>query len=312
MMLLNFVIFFGALAVLAWSSHKVISATIKLSKAIGIAEFAIGYLLISVITSLPELTVSILSATSGEGGIVIGNVLGSNIVNILLVLGIVAMFHGVKLKRKQLRDNAEILLLITGIPLLFLVKGSINHMEGQFLFAIFIFYAFFVSKQKIRLGKVGKKDDTTWGKLFIGFLIGLLLVIVSAHFVVQSAIELAYALEVPEFIIGSTLIAFGTSLPELAIAVNAVRRRHIELAIGDVLGSCVVNLTLVLGSASILQHLEADFTVFATTLFFLIGTNVLLTYLLIKHNGLKKVHGVLFVVMYFLFLMVEAGIGLTV
>ena len=311
-MLLDFALFAVALAVLAWSSHSVIKASIRLAKALGIAEFAVGYLIISIVTSIPEMMVSIMSAMSNRGGIVIGNVLGSNIVNILLVLGIVATFRGVKFKKTQLRDNAEILLLITGIPLIFLVKGGLNALEGQFLLATYIFYAFFVVKQRIKLGKVDHADKFEWRKLLVEVLGALILVVVSAHVVVDSGVAIAYALHMPDFIIAATMIAFGTSLPELAIAVNAIRKRHVGLALGDVLGSCVVNLTLILGSAAILGPLKADFTVFATTLFFLIGTNVLLTYLLIKHNGLKKVHGVMFLVLYFIFLMIEISMGIAV
>ncbi len=301
----QFVVFIISLLVVVFFSNIVIRAVMKLAEYLKIAEFAIGFVVISIFTSLPEFIISTTAAYSGEPGIAVGNVLGSNITNILLVLGLAIVLRGVVVRRKELEENSEILLLITLAPLIFFLRGTLGFFEGLLLVLLFAIYVFFVIKRDYRFEFPDHVLAKDWIATNLQFWFGMVVVIVSARFVISSAAALAAMLSLPESAIGVTIVAFGTSLPELAIAVGAVKKGHTGLALGEVLGSNVVNLTLVLGAAAIIHPLSADYSTFASTIAFLVAICILLWYLLVKHNRLSRRHGMLFVLLYILFIMSE-------
>ncbi|MCK4326852.1 MAG: calcium/sodium antiporter [Candidatus Diapherotrites archaeon] len=295
----------GSLAALVVFSNVVIHAAMKIADYLKIGEFALGFIAISIFTSLPELVVALTAAYTGEVGIAIGNVLGSNITNILLVLGLAVAIKGVRVKRKELMENAEILLLITFAPLIFFLRGSIGFYEGLLLLLLFALYVFFVAKRDYRFELTDHVRTKDWVLYNAKFWFGMVLVVIAAQFVVGSAASLAAQLMIPESTIAVTIIALGTSLPELAIAIGAVKKGHTNLALGEVLGSNVVNITLVLGAAALLNPLSADYETFASTIAFLVGVSLLLWYLLVKHTRLSRRHGVMFVLLYAVFLMMH-------
>lgn len=143
------------------------------------------------------------------------------------------------------------------------------------------------------------------GKALAFFAGGLLVVIASARYVISSAVELASSAGIPEGLIGMTFIAFGTTLPELAVDFVAIRRGHTALAIGDILGSSVINLTLVLGSAVVISPILNSTALFGTALVFLVAVNFFLWYMLMRHEGISKNMGLILLIGYVLFIMVE-------
>ncbi|MFH2105980.1 MAG: sodium:calcium antiporter [Candidatus Micrarchaeota archaeon] len=308
MVFFDFLVLLFFLAVLAKSSSYVVDNAIKLSTFFGINQMALGFLLISFSTSLPELSVSVISSTLGEGAIAVGNVFGSNISNILLILGIAAFLYGIKLKKANLKDIALVLVLTTLISLYIIFNslvlgGSIGFFEGFVLLLLFIFYVYSVfSKRKFDLdgrSTVTKKEALS---SFIYFCFFIILVLISSGFVVEYSVTIAETFGLAKSFIGATIIAIGTSLPELSVDLQAVRKGHYGLAIGDAIGSNMMNLTLVLGVAVIINPVSVVLHVLIIALLFAIVANIFLFYFASTTSALSKNTGALFLVVYLIYI----------
>ncbi len=311
MILAELLVLLVSLAVLAKSSAAVVENAVKLSAFFGISTLAIGFVLISVSTSLPELSVSVLSSTSGNGAIAAGNVFGSNIANILLVLGLGAALYGFTIKRSELLDIGLVLVLTTVISAYIIYAASISQRtlafpEGLVLLGLFAAYVYSVLHRKRQLpgheaAKVSKKEALA---AFLWFFASILVVLASAGFVVESAIKLAGELGLAESFIGATLVAVGTSLPELSVDLQAIRKRQYGLALGDAIGSNMANITLVLGTAAVINPISITLPVFIIALLFAITANILLFYAAAADRHLRRPAGLLFLAMYAAYLVI--------
>lgn len=298
-----------SLAFLSKSSSVVVENAVKLSKFFGVSEVAIGFILLAVSTSLPELSVSIISSTLGEGAIAAGNVFGSNIANILFILGVGAFFYGLKINKSVLNDVAIVLVLTTLISSYIIFNSLVRSqalglLESVILLLLFAGYVVYVFSKKNKDGKNAESNVTKKEALyaFLYFSIAIVLVLVSASFVVSSAVKLAQTLNLAESFIGATIIAIGTSLPELSIDVQAIRKKHYGLALGDAIGSNMVNLTLVLGVAGAINPISIVLPVFIAALLFAIVANILLFYVAAVNKRLQKNGGLAFLIVYAIYL----------
>lgn len=299
-------VFAISLFVLSKSSIWVINSTIKLSEYLGISGLAAGYIFIAFGTSMPDFMVSLQAALAGKSSIAMGDVLGSSIANVCLVLGITALMKPLYIRREHTLESAELLLIASIIPLLLLYLGGAGFYTGLFLLLVFLLYVFLVLKRRFSMDLPAGRPHHNDLLKELGLLLGgLVALIISGHFVIDSTVWLAGQAGVPEALIGMTLIAFGTTLPELAVDFVAIRRGHAALALGDILGSSVINLTLVLGSALVISPVNNSLAFYATALVFLIAVNFFLWYMLMRHEGVSKQMGAVLVVGYFLFLMLE-------
>ncbi|MEM4366949.1 MAG: sodium:calcium antiporter [Candidatus Anstonellales archaeon] len=297
-----------SLAVLAKSSSTVVESAVKLSNFFGISQLAVGFILLAVATSLPELSVSVLSSTAGEGAIAAGNVFGSNIANILLVLGLGGFIYGLKIGKGTLNDIAIVLLLTTIISAYIIFnssigKQSLGFLEGVILLLLFGGYvAYTLSKKSVdgnRIGVITKKEALYSFMFFSG---GILVVLVSASFVVDSAVSLSRMLGISESFIGATIIAVGTSLPEISIDLQAIKKRRYGLALGDAIGSNMTNITLVLGTAAAIHSISLIMPVFIAALLFAVVSNVLLLYVASINKQLNRLGGAIFLIIYLIYL----------
>jgi len=322
-MLYDVAIFLISLAVIAKASHTALKSSINLSKHLGIGEFAVGFVLIAVMTSLPELIVSITSGLKGAGAIVLGNVLGSNITNSLLVVGAVAYLQGIKIKHHAFVNNAAFLFGISAIALVLLQLKTINTIEGILHIAIFVIYSLMVLRTKISLdikepiprnlnitqalfsaidGAIEAMDD-----LFL-LGVGVGLIIIASNFFVDSAVNIASAIGISQAAIGITIVALGTSMPELAIAAQAIRSGHKAIALGETIGSSIVNLTLVLGAGAIFTRIPIDFLVVGPAVITMVLISLVLWYLMSTRKKIGRSVGIAFLGAYALFLLMELGI----
>jgi len=312
MILIELLVLLVSVAVLAKSSSIVVDKAFKLSVFFGISTMAIGFVLLSISTSLPELSVSILSSTSGSGALAAGNVFGSNIANILLVLGFGAALYGFRMKKAELLDIALVLVLTTIISAYIIYAASISQRalafpEGLVLLAIFGVYVYHVLRRKKpdaegeNSEKVSKKEALT---AFLWFFGAVLLVLTSAGFVVESAVKIASELGLAESFIGATLVAIGTSLPELSVDLQAIRKKHYGMALGDAIGSNMTNITLVLGTAAVINPIYITLPVLIIALLFAIVANVLLFYASATDRRLNRHGGLLFLAVYAVYLIV--------
>ena len=300
-----------SVVVLARSSGMVVNNIVRLSKFFNISQVAIGFILLSVATSLPELSIAVVSSSVGEGEIAAGNVFGSNIANILLILGTGAFLYGMRIRASELKDIGLVLLITTVISVYIVfsssVRGSaLGFVEGIVLLAIFAAYVWYILKRKKPEESANGESVTKEQALnaFIRFLVGVIIVLVSSGFVVSSAVDLARLAGVTESFIGATIIAVGTSLPELSIDLQAIRRKNYGIALGDAIGSNMTNLTLVLGASAIINPTEVQLPVFVAALLFAVIANTLLLYAAAVNKGVRKLGGALFLATYIIYLSV--------
>jgi len=296
--------------VLIVSSHLVTDNAIKLAEFFKISMLAIGFILVSVSTSLPELAVSVTASSGGEGGISVGNVMGANILNILIILGICALMGKIVIKSDEMIEIVRVLFMISILPLILIILPSVGRLGGIVLLIIFFINVYLLQKKKIGLEK---KEEHVITKnavsAFIFFFIGIIGLIVSANFMINSAVKISDVLGLTTTVIGATIISIGTTLPELATSTTAMKKGHTSLAFGNVVGSCLTNLTLVLGSAALINPvpIEPTFTVLAVTL--LISTLVL-WYLIETKKELNRSEGIVFIFMYMIFVMTIFGVDI--
>jgi cation:H+ antiporter len=247
--------------------------------------------------------VVVTASIAGKSSLAIGDALGSSIANICLVLGIATLVRRVDVERKHMLDSTELLLLISIVPALIISKGFVGWFEGVILIIVFVLYVFITIKTKF---KVDVKDGVTkrqWKAAFVLFFAGLFATILSAQFVVSSASEIARFAGISEAIIGMTLVSFATTLPELALDFTAIRKGQFSLAIGDILGSTVINLTLILGLSLAISPTNIDLSLYTIPLAFIMVANSFLFYSLVKRGGIGQKEGMIFILMYVLFLM---------
>jgi cation:H+ antiporter len=304
-----FLIFFISALVLFKSSGWVIKYTIMIAKVLRLPTFAIGFMLLSVSTSVPELSVAVFSSLEGKPGLSLGDILGSNFVDLTLILSIVCLFGGtIYMKKEEIIDLIELLFITSLITIVIFQIGGLSISHGLILIVLFGFLA-----QKLyKSGKVDAKvfehvEEKRW-KIFAVFITSISLLLVSARFIVQSALQIAEMFSLTATFVGSTIVAFGTSLPELAVDLRAVRKKEYNLAIGDLFGSAVTNITLGLGILSIMSPGKIDLRSIAGLLPFVLTSILLVWYLFNKNEKITKRDTILLITLYILFLLSQAGI----
>lgn len=307
MVLFEMLTLIASLAILSKSSSIVVENLVKLSKFFGISHIAIGFILLSASTTLPELSVSIVSSSVGKGAIAAGNVFGSNIANILLLLGFGGFFYGLMIKKDEMRDIAIVLVLTTIVSSYIIFNSSVSEkamgfLEGIILIMLFlgyIFYIFTKRKKESIDSSITKKEAM---KAFLLFCVFIILIFISTGFVVESSLKLARLLHIAESFIGATIIAVGTSLPEISICLEAIRRRHYGIAFGNAIGANIFNLTFVLGTAAVINPISVLLPVFIAALLFAIVANILLFYIAAVNRCMGRWSGLSFLLMYALYI----------
>jgi len=262
-----------------------------------------GFILLATLTSVPEIIVALFAVLQGDPGLSVGDILGSNVFNIGAVLGILAMFGYLKTCCTDLLlDLTDILFLTSLIPLLLVIFNVATPIVGVLLLGTFVANTYFMAKKRnpaveVNGASVIKKESKT---KIIGLLtIGLVGVIISARLVVSSGVNLAVIFGAPPILLGAKIIAIGTSLPEFTIDFAAVRRGRVHLAIGDIIGSNLTNLTLVFGLV-LLTSPSVDITILTELLPFLLITTIILWRFLTR-GGISKIGGGILFVVYLLF-----------
>jgi len=321
-MILEAAILIGSLIILAKSSNMVTDKSILLSDYFGISRMAVGFLLLSGATSLPEFAVAIVSSFTGQGALSAGNVFGANIADILLIIGACSLTGGLVLKRREAGEVGGVLLVTSVITGYFIYSAFvlgipvIDRLEGALLLVAFMVYIYYVTvKNKspnVGNQQVSKKEALS---AFLMFFLGIAIVLVSAGLAVGSAVRLSDMAGISRSFIGATLVSIGTTLPELSVSIAAARKKEYSLAFGNAVGSTIVNLTMVLGIAALINPIDilAPDT-FLITLLFAMLANIVLLYLAIGTRKLGKIWGIMLLGLYVLFLLllyqVEVSNGL--
>jgi len=233
----------------------------------GISPHVVGVTIVAFGTSLPELLVSIISTLQGYNDLALGNIVGSNISNIGLVLAVSTFIFYYVLKTDispddDANNDSYVMLLAVLLLYFFATDKSISQIEGAVFFSLYIIYIFWLYK-RTKGDEVSSDESKTSYIFLIGGLIALL---IGAQLTVDSAVEIAVAIGIPEIVIGLSVVAVGTSLPELAGTISAARMGHKEIAVGNVIGSNIANIFLVMGVLSLINPIEVEDFVVEQTL----------------------------------------------
>ncbi|WP_404469951.1 calcium/sodium antiporter [Sutcliffiella horikoshii] len=285
----------------------------SIAKILRISPLLIGLTIVAFGTSSPEATVSILAALDGSAEVSLGNVIGSNIFNITLVVGLTALLNPLKVESETIRKeipftllgSAVLLVLISDIALQGFSENLLTRSDGLIfllIFAVFMYYIFEVARNnrdKIPVEETSEK--ATWGKNIFWTIIGLAAIIFGGELVVRNSTEIAVSLGMSETLVGLTIVAIGTSLPELVTSIMAAIKKQSEIALGNIVGSNIFNILFVLGTSSLITPLPVNSKIFVD-----IGLLVVLTVILLVFSRtnfrIGKIEGTFLAIAYVLYL----------
>jgi cation:H+ antiporter len=267
----------AGLILLVWSANKFVEGSATTASHFGMPPLLIGMVVVGFGTSAPEMAVSALAASQGNPGLALGNAYGSNITNIALILGITALLAPIAVHSQVMRKELPILILVTAFAGWLLWDGDLSRMDAVGLMIVFVALIGWSIYQGIRQPDDSLATEMTeeihampLRKALLWLVVGLLLLIVSSRILVWGAVDLATAFGISDLVIGLTIVAIGTSLPELASSIIAARKGEHDLALGNILGSNLFNTLAVVGIAGLIapmpvapEVLTRDFPVMA-------------------------------------------------
>lgn len=280
----------------------------SIAKKFNVPAMVIGLTIVAMGTSAPEAAVSITSSLAGQNDMSVANVVGSNFFNILVVLGVSSIISTLPVEKNTIKKDTPFLLITSGLLLLFGLDLRINRIEGFILLAMFTYFLIYTvkgAKKEVQessteaavTAEVEEVQEFPMSKTIILSIIGIAGIILGGDMVVDSATNIATSFGMSANLVGLTIVAIGTSLPEFVTSVIAVRKGETEIAIGNVIGSNIFNILLVLGLATIIKPIAISMLALTDIIFMLIIT--ILLYLFIKKNSsLVKSQGIILLLIY--------------
>lgn len=289
-------------ALLILGANLLVKGSTNIAKKFNIPEILIGLTVIALGTSAPELIITMTSATKGLSNLIIGNAIGSNLCNILLILGLIAIIMPIKIDKEAKNIHIPISLLSTIIVFIMGINGIINNVEGIALLLLFIIY--FTYPILIEIKSVGKAINSPSPRSstlipILSILIGVILLKYGGDFVIDYSTRLAERFSISQTVIGLTILSLGTSFPELVTSIVAVLKKDNDLAVGNIIGSCILNLLLILGVGSTITPISYT-NEFNENLFLLMFSTLLIwlfNYIGTK-NAITRLKGMLLVLIY--------------
>ncbi len=310
-MILTILLFIGALAIILLGANMLTDGASALARRFKISELVIGLTIVAVGTSLPEFVISFGSALKGSSGISLGNIIGSNIFNGLFILGVAALIFPIKFSDKML--SREIPFNLLSAIVLTLISGSMIYCvncDGEYIsrtggmlllcfLAIFIRYTFSIAKDDSDDSSDEAGASMNVWKITLYIAGGLALLIMGGNIFVDAATKIAIAAGLSEAVIGITIVSAGSSLPELAVSVNAARKKNAGIALGNVLGSNIINIFLILGCTATICPIEL--TGFNFIDYYVLIASSLLIYIVGKFGGkatITRIEGAILICCY--------------
>lgn len=302
----------AGLTLLVVGGEFLVRSSVGLSFKLNLSKMVIGLTVVSFATSAPELLVSVQAALDGSPDIALGNVIGSNIANIGLVLGITAVISALAIDRDFYRFNWPVMMLFS-VALYFLLSndGKLTALEGAGLLVGLVIYLFFLIKRaranrEITVEDVNEKlSETSYFKIFVWLLIGGAALYFGSEWLVFGAKNLAASVGISEYAISVTVIAIGTSVPELAASVIAALKKEKALSLGNLIGSNIFNIASVLGITSLVQTINVtDQVILGTNIFWMIGFAAIILPLafLPRRLVISRAKGLVLVIAYLIFI----------
>lgn len=297
--LLQLVLLVGGFVMLLKGADWFVEGASKIADKFGIPQLVIGLTIVAMGTSAPEAAVSISAALKGNAGITIGNVVGSNIMNILLILGITAVITTISVQKSTVKYEIPFLIGVSVLlPVLGYVGGNVGRVDGIIMWACFIIYLLYL----LHMAKNGQADEaeesdkkeSIW-KMLVMILVGGALIIFGSDVTVDAATEIAKTFGMSDRLIGLTIVAFGTSLPELITSVTAGMKGKADIAVGNIVGSNIFNILFVAGTTALITPVifESSFVIDSAIA---VLAAVLLLLCVLKNRKLRRSGGIIMLV----------------
>lgn len=286
-MLLSLLMLLAGMALLVVAGDYLVKGAVGLAENLGISSLIIGLTVVAFGTSAPELFVSVQAALTGSPGIAIGNIVGSNIANVLLVLGVPALIAPIDPRQKGLRRNLTAMLVITLVVMLLVSNGFLGRLEGMLLFMVlggYIIWQIYEARTGMIVAagdfhdEIGEAPHKP-GRIAVYLIAGLVGLPIAAQLTVTGAVGIAERFGISDAVIGLTVVAIGTSLPELATTVMAAWRRSAAVAIGNVVGSNIFNIAGILGVTALIAPLQVDQRIISIDMWVMLVTSALIAVL---------------------------------
>jgi cation:H+ antiporter len=287
LMFLSVLLLLAGMGLLFWTGDVLVKGAVGLAENLGIPQLVIGLTVVAFGTSAPELFISVQAALAGQSGIAIGNVVGSNIANVLLVIGLPALLAPVLANQPGLRRNMTAMLALTVLFMWLLSNGIIGRLEGAVLVvAICLFigwqiYEAMVAERAPVLDfqdELGEAPHQGW-KIAAYLAVGILGLPLAAHLTITGAVDVAEYFDISDAVIGLTVIAIGTSLPELATTFMAAIRNSGGVAIGNIVGSNIFNIAAIMGLTALIMPVTVADRIVAIDMWVMLGTSIILAVL---------------------------------
>lgn len=298
-MLIQIVIFLVGLAILSWSADRFVYGASALAKNIGVSPMMIGLTIVAMGSSAPEIVVSATASLSGSPDTAVGNAIGSNITNIALVLGITALVKPLLVSSGTLKREFPLLFAMCLVAVYFLHDQILSFNEGVILISLFVMVLGGMAWLSLNVEKGDPLVDeneleipngvsTSVATLWV--IIGLVMLPISAHFLVESAVFIAKYFGISDLVIGLTIIALGTSLPELAACIAGVLKGEDDLAMGNIIGSNIFNILAVLGMPGLIAPGLIDADAATRDMYVMLGLTVLLLIFSFNFKGTRRIN----------------------
>ncbi len=309
-MTLNILEVIGGLILLIWGADRFVHGASATARNLGVAPLLIGLTIVAFATSAPEILVSAVAALRGEPGLAFGNAIGSNIVNIGLVLGCVAAIRPIKLESATLRREMPALLAVSLLTVSLFLDQFLSRVDGLVMLTGLVIVMIWLARLGYRSAATDPMSvdydaeipsDVTMPNAIFWIVFGLITLLIGAELLVDGSIEIARALGVSEVVIGVTLVAFGTSLPELAVSLVSAMKDEFGLAIGNIVGSNIFNLLAVIGVAATISPSGLEPSVLSLHIFVMVAFTLALFAMTYDYDGkteLSRVEGSALVIFY--------------
>jgi cation:H+ antiporter len=264
---------------LVWGADRFVIGSASLARSIGISSLVIGLTIVSIGTSAPEIIISINAALKGSGELAVGNALGSNLANMGLVLGVTLLIAPITIQKALVKQEGLILFLVTGLAGFCLYDALLGRLESLLLVVLVIpllVLAINYKRSQVESSQLPDTDSFPSNNALINFIIGLLVLLACAELIVWGSKSIALSMGISELVIGLTIVAVGTSLPELAASAMSAIRGHHDIALGNIIGSNLFNLLLVMGIAGAISPIALDSQVFSRDYIAMAGLTLLM------------------------------------
>ena len=300
---MDFILFIIGSVLIFYGSSLLIDNSTLIARSLNISPIVIGLTVIAFGTSLPELVVSVIAILRGEGAIVLGNIVGSNIANILLVLGVIVIIKPLEINFSSLKQGSIYLLIATTCLLIMIWSQELSFIPGFILLILFGIYMISQFRSNKEIDFDSDKSEEDFKFLYILYIIlGSIILGYGSHLFINSSIQIASFFNVPKIVISVSLVAFGTSVPELVTSIVAVRKGEPNFVIGNILGSNIINIFLVLGSSLIISDIYVTILgIFYPSIFMLVSALILILLLLLS-SKLNRIHGLFLFILYLIFI----------